>query len=129
MLAQRALVYSLIGDVLMKELNRILKEYELAVTYYQLELSALFLPSDYLNMKKRRILLFIYYSIGWRIAMKNLNEINLYISMNDFEKALDLIDQGITNLYRLSLIPKRLEGIQSVSIFPEVFLLYLFYSL
>ena len=129
MLAQRALVYSLIGDVLMKELNQILKEYEIAVNYYQLELSALFLPSDYLNMKKRRILLFIYYSIGWRIAMKNLNEINLYISMNDFEKALDLIDQGITNLYRLSLIPKRLEGIQSVSIFPEVFLLYLFYSL
>lgn len=44
--------------------------------------------------------------------------------MNDFEKALDLIDQGITNLYRLSLIPKRLEGIQSLSIFPEVFLYY-----
>lgn len=52
--------------------------------------------------------------------MKNLNEINLYISMNDYDKALDLIDQGITNLNRLSLIPRRLDGIQSLSVFPEV---------
>lgn len=52
--------------------------------------------------------------------MKNLNEINLYISMSDYEKTLDLIDQGITNLARLSQITMRLEGIQSLSVFPEV---------
>lgn len=58
--------------------------------------------------------------VGWKVAIKNLGEINLYISMNDYEKALDIIDQGITNLQRLSLIPMRLEGIQSLSVFPEV---------
>ena len=58
--------------------------------------------------------------IGWRYAVKNLNEINLYISMNDYEKTLDMIDQGIVNLDRLSQIHMQLDGIQSLSVFPEV---------
>ena len=62
----------------------------------------------------------LHHSLGWKYAVKNLNEINLYISMNDYEKTLDMIDQGIVNLNRLSQIQMQLDGIQSLSVFPEV---------
>lgn len=51
-LAQRSIVYSLVSDVLIKQLNELIQSYELAVNYYQMELSSLFLPSDYLMMRR-----------------------------------------------------------------------------
>lgn len=52
-LAQRALVYVGTSDVIMKELNGLLDRYQTAVDYYAMELSSLFLPSDYMLLKRR----------------------------------------------------------------------------
>lgn len=53
-LAQRSVVYSLVSDVLIKQLNELIQSYELAVSYYQMELSSLFLPGDYLMMRRSK---------------------------------------------------------------------------
>lgn len=51
-LALRSLVYSLTSDILMKQLNQLLEKYQVAVDYYEMELSTLFLPTDYLILKR-----------------------------------------------------------------------------
>ena len=47
-------------------------------------------------------------------------DISLFISMGDFEKALDTVDTAIVNLEGILAIPMQLTEINSVRVFPEV---------
>lgn len=47
-------------------------------------------------------------------------DISLFVSMGDFEKALDTVDIAIVNLQGILAIPMQLTEINSVRVFPEV---------
>ena len=103
------MTYLLLGQVLIHELTELLDQYEEATNYYEMQLTELYLPADYNRLKQR-----------WRFALTSLNEIMIYLSMSDYGKALDLIDQALVNLRRLQLSPQNLEAIVSIRSFPEV---------
>ena len=108
-LAQRSVVYLLLGQVLIHELTSLLDQYEEATSYYEMELTELYLPANYNRLKQR-----------WKYALSSVNEITIYLSMSDYGKALDVLDQALVNLRRLRLIPQNLEAIVSIRSFPEV---------
>lgn len=47
-------------------------------------------------------------------------DVSLYISMGDWEKALDTVDSAIVNLEGISGIPMKLSEIESIRVFPDV---------
>lgn len=117
-LSQRSVTYILLGQVLIHELKELLHQYEKATAYYGMELTELYLPAHYNELKQR-----------WRYVVASLNEITIYLSMSDYGKALDVLDQALVNLRQLLLIPQNLEAIVSIRSFPEVSISNVFYCL
>ena len=53
MLAQRSVTYLLLGNVLLPEMTRLLGDYERVTEYYDMQLTELYLPAQYVEMKLR----------------------------------------------------------------------------
>ena len=52
-MAQRSVTYLLIGNVLLPEMTRLLADYERTTRYYDMQLTELYLPTQYVEMKMR----------------------------------------------------------------------------
>ena len=114
-LSQRSMTYILLGKVIIPEFLSLLHHYTTTTTYYEMDLAELYIPTHYNELKKR-----------WKYAVSSLNDITIYLSMNDYGKALDLVDQTLVNLQRIAMIPQNTKAIATVRSFPEVCYCYYF---
>lgn len=106
------MTYILLGKVVIPQFLSLLHHYTITTTYYEMDLAELYIPIHYNELKKR-----------WKYAITNLNDIAIYLSMNDYGKALDLVDQALVNLQRITIIPQNTNAIATIRSFPEVSLI------
>ena len=74
-----------------------------------MDLTELYIPTSYNELKQR-----------WKYAVSSVNDIIIYLSMNDYGKALDVIDQAFMNAQRIAIIQQNTDAIATIRSFPEV---------